>query len=490
MSRVIDEALDRQHLLDLIEERALGHDVLDKTKVQAIREQMERAQARRLQPHYIRSFFLAAFQRLGGRIQERETRRYEISRVPAVVRQRDRQIGTGAPVLNAYERIVFEKELIALRDKPLAEFVCPGHPLLDATIDVLLEQNRDLLRRGTVLVDGQDPGDQIRMLCFLEHSIQDARPNKDGSRRLVSRRLEFVELAEKGNARSAGYAPYLDYSPIDPEDRKGLEPSLSASWLRAGVEESAIAYAIEHVSRQHLEEVRTRTEARVQKTMEAVKERLTREINYWDHRAEELKAQELAGKTPKLNSARARQRADELADRLQKRMLELEQERKLSPLPPIVVGGSVVIPAGLVAKLKGEAASPPDLSKRETKRVELLAMAAVLQAETRAGHRPRDVSNENLGYDIESKDDQRGRLRFIEVKGRVKDAMTVTVTRNEVLTCLNKPEDFYLAVVEVDGQIVDEPRYLLAPFRTEPDFAATSVTYSLPKLFGGVGAKA
>ncbi len=488
MNRVIDESLDRGHLIELIEERALGHDVLDKTKVQAIREQMERAQARRLQPHYIRSFFLAAFERLGGRIHEREPRRYEISRVPAVIRQRDRQIGTGAPVLNTYERIVFEKELIAVVDKPLAEFVCPGHPLLDATIDVLLEQNRDLLRRGTVLVDGQDPGDQIRILYFLEHSIQDARANKDGSRRIVSRRLEFVELTESGNARSAGYAPYLDYRPLDPEDRNRLESSLSPPWLKAGVEESAIAYAIEHVSRQHLEEVRMRTEARVQKTMEAVRERLTREINYWDHRAEELKAQELAGKTPRLNSGKARQRADELADRLQKRMLELEQERQLSPLPPVVVGGAVVVPAALLATLKGEAAAPPDLGKRETERVELLAMAAVLEAETRAGRHPRDVSKQNLGYDIESKDDHRGRLRFIEVKGRAKDATTVTVTRNEVLTCLNKPEDFYLAVVEVDGEVATEPRYLLAPFRTEPDFAATSVIYSLPKLFEEVRA--
>src|SRR5439155_26754184 len=125
---------------------------------------------------------------------------------------------------------------------------------------------------------------------------------------------------------------------------------------------------------------------------EAVKERLTREINYWDHRAEELNAQELAGRTPKLNSAKARQRADELADRLLKRMLELEQERKLSPLPPIVVGGAVVIPAGLLAKLKGEAAAPPDFSKREIERVELIAMAAVLKAERRAGRHPRDVS--------------------------------------------------------------------------------------------------
>ena len=37
--------------------------------------------------------------------------------------------------------------------QPLAAFVCPGHPLLDAAIDLTLERHRDLLRRGTVLVD-------------------------------------------------------------------------------------------------------------------------------------------------------------------------------------------------------------------------------------------------------------------------------------------------------------------------------------------------
>ncbi len=53
-------------LQDLLEERALAHDAMDASRVQRIREDMERAEARRLQPHYIESFFLEAFQRLGG----------------------------------------------------------------------------------------------------------------------------------------------------------------------------------------------------------------------------------------------------------------------------------------------------------------------------------------------------------------------------------------------------------------------------------------
>ena len=61
--------------------------------VERIREEMERAEARKLQPHFIRSFFLEAFAHLGGTIREREPGRFEITHVPAELRHRDRQIG-------------------------------------------------------------------------------------------------------------------------------------------------------------------------------------------------------------------------------------------------------------------------------------------------------------------------------------------------------------------------------------------------------------
>ncbi|WP_425505350.1 DUF3883 domain-containing protein [Thermosulfuriphilus ammonigenes] len=79
-------------------------------------------------------------------------------------------------------------------------------------------------------------------------------------------------------------------------------------------------------------------------------------------------------------------------------------------------------------------------------------MAAVMALERRLGHDPVDASRENLGYDIESVihlDGGREKLRFIEVKGRVSGAPTVTITRNEILCAFNKPDDWGLALVEV-----------------------------------------
>jgi hypothetical protein len=66
--------------------------------------------------------------------------------------------------LRSYERIVFEKELINVPGMPPATLICPGHPLLDVTIDLILEQHRDMLKQGTMLVDPNDSSEDVRVL--------------------------------------------------------------------------------------------------------------------------------------------------------------------------------------------------------------------------------------------------------------------------------------------------------------------------------------
>jgi hypothetical protein len=454
---------------------------MDVTQVRRIREDMERAEARRLQPHFIASFFLEAFKRLGGTAHEREPKRYEVKHVPALIRNRDRAIGRGQPVLQKYERITFEKDLISLPGKPLAAFVCPGHPLLDATIDLVLERHRDLLKRGAALVDENDLGDTPRALLYLEHSIQDARTDRGGNRRIVSRRLQFVEVDPDSTTRSAGWAPYLNYRPLAEDESSIVNNLPQVDWARSTLEAQALEHAAVHLVPDHLNEVRKRKEELIDKTLAAVKDRLTKEIAYWDHRAAQLKEQELAGKTnARLNSGLARQRADDLTARLQRRTGELEQERKLSALPPVALGGALIIPLGLVRKLRGETGTPPTFAM-ETERSEKLAMEAVMEAERDLGNQPHDVSDQKLGYDVESGVPGTGKLRFIEAKGRVAGAQTVTITKNEILTGLNKPEDFILAIGIVNGEHVDL-RYVRPPFQREPDFGVTSVNYDLNEL--------
>ena len=479
---VVDQALDREHLRDLVEGRALTHDSMDVSKVRQIREEMERADARRLQPHFIASFFLEAFKLLGGTIHEREPSRFEIKHVPAVIRNRDRAIGRGQAVLQRYERITFDKTLISIPGKTPAAFVCPGHPLLDSTLDLIIERYRDLLKRGAILVDDADEGVEPRSLLYLEHAIQDARTDRQGNRRIVSKRLQFVEVDVNGQTKNAGPAPYLDYRPLTEEEAAALAKFNSPGWLRQDLEALATEHAAIHLVPQHLGEIRTRREEGIEKTRAAVQDRLTKEINYWDHRAAQLKDQELVGRTnAKLNSGLARQRADDLTGRLQKRLLELEQERKLSALPPVILGGAMIVPIGLLRKLSGKANAAPPAFAIDTETSERIAMDAVMAMERSLGFAPSDVSDQNLGYDIESSIPGTGMLRFLEVKGRVKGAHTITITKNEILTGLNKPEQFILAIVVID-QNATNVRYCRTPFEKEPDFKATSVNYDLDKL--------
>ena len=110
LNLAVAAAVDRSRLQDLMEVRALAHDAMDASRVARIREDIERAEARRLQPNYIESFFVEAFKRLGGAIHHREPRRYEITNLPAPVRDRDRLIGMGEPLARRYERVTFTKD--------------------------------------------------------------------------------------------------------------------------------------------------------------------------------------------------------------------------------------------------------------------------------------------------------------------------------------------------------------------------------------------
>jgi hypothetical protein len=190
-----------------------------------------------------------------------------------------------------------------------------------------------------------------------------------------------------------------------------------------------------------------------------------------------LRQGEKAGKSQaRLNAQLAQQRADDLANRLEQRREKLERERQLSARPPVIVGGALVIPMGM---LLDESTAPEGIDKRIT---EAIAMKAVMEKESRLGHHPRDVSAENLGYDIESFDPRTERLRFLEVKGRRAGADTVTVTKNEILTGINAGEQYYLVVVEVDDGEPHPPCYVQNPFVKEPDFGVTSVNYNLEEL--------
>ena len=485
--QVVDHSMNTEKFRELISENALTEDSMDVSKVMEIREEMERVEAHKLQPHFIEAFFIEAFKSLGGKIHKREHNRYEITSVPFAIRNRDMQIGFGESVLPRYERVCFEKDNCNIPGLIPASLICPGHPLLDATTDLIRERYADALKHGSIFIDEQDFGRDPRLLFYIEDAIQDGVVLPNGNKRIISKNVHFVELKEDGTAKDAGYAPYLDYRAATEDETKAIMDFVKTqTWLTQGVEERAQGYAISEIIPSHFASVRDHKLKMLDKIAKAVKDRMTQEIQYWDFRAIDLREKEAAGKgNQRLTSANAARRAEELEARMQKRLAEIDTERMISAMPPVIVGGSLVIPKGLLHILTHQP-EPDTFSQGDRQAVEYAAMKAVMEIEIRLGNTPVDVSAAKCGYDVESRIPERIRayaraLRMIEVKGRRKGSSTVTVSKNEILTCLNKPDEFILAIVEVEGDNT-KTVYLKKPFKNAPDFTATSVNFDIVDL--------
>ncbi|GAA2381714.1 helicase-related protein [Gordonia cholesterolivorans] len=452
----------------LVTERALARETLDPLEMARLRREMDEATARRLQPHYIAQFFTDAFTALGGRLSKRERHRFQISNVPAPLRHRDiRREHAGRPVTRAYERVTFEPSAVSSGDVR-ADLLAPGHPLLDAVIDSVLDGSADVLAAGATLLDPTDPGAAPRAIFALTSEIV------DGSGTVVSKRFAFVSIDADGSVADAGPAPHLDLQPI-PEDApiRGLD-----SFVGRALTDQALSWAASTAVPRHLSEVRDRVVPDVERTERAVRARLIEQINYLDSEVARRREESAAGKTTRgrrLSPERLERRARELEARLGRRLRELADERVLTARPPRLETAVLVVPAGMLGKSVGRHAA-------DTKATDRRAVDAVLRAECALGRMPEEMPHNNPGYDVLSvpapaADGGRAPSVYIEVKGRVAGADTFFVSYNQVLQGKNTGENHRLAMVSVspDGPDHDEVRYLTDYFR-DVDLANTDVS--------------
>ena len=416
LTEVVDPKIS-EGIPELLKANQLVPSAMADSEIDEMRREMERAEAARLQPHHVEAFFHRAFADVGGSLRMREGHRFEIKRIPSEIKERDRVTGYGQPVVDSYHRVTFDPRYVRVEgNNHLATLLHPGHPLMAATMGVVSDRHHDALRRGAILVDRSDLATQPYVVSLLEHDVTDGRTARDGQPCVVSRRAQYVRIDTDGSITPLSGSPIPNFE-MPTEDELTLAGKILAEpWAQASdLDERVIREASVTIARKHVEEVIKRTTERIDKTERLVRERLTREINYWDQRAFELAEQERAGKKTRLPASQMRERAEVLVRRLDRRLKELEQERDISVRPPRVTGACLVVTQGwLDAQEDPEGA---DARARETTRVERLAVDAVLRVEHALGHQPTEMHHNNPGYDIES--DTGKTLDFIEVKGRV-----------------------------------------------------------------------
>jgi hypothetical protein len=362
----------------------------------------------------------------------------------------------------------------------MASLIHPAHPLMQAVTDLVLEQHRTKLKQGTVLIDPADFGVTARLMFIIDHAVREG----GDPAKVVSRRMQFVEIDAQGHAVQAGWAPHLDMQAADSDDLVLIPDVLSAPWIAKDLEQVALSHASSELVPGHFDEVRVRREEQVDKTLAAVHERLTKEINYWSDRYIKLGEDKAAGKDVRLQLENVQRTIDDLSARKQTREKELVAQRHVVSSTPVIVGGALVVPIGLLMQRRGEVGWTADAAARS--RIEQLAMTAVMDAERALGHDVIDVSAEKCGWDVTAipptKDGKLPVTRHIEVKGRAKGSSTVTVTRNEVLYGLNQQDKFMLAIVQIADDQAEAPRYVRKPFTQEPDWAVTSINLDLGQL--------
>ena len=470
----IDDAIERQKALNQVQNGALAKGEID---INAIRSGMEEANARRLQPYHVSAFFVQAFDHFhGGKIVEREARRFELQKVPEVIRGHAKNLHSY--IHSEYQRICFDKSLIEERGKPNAEFVRPGHPLLDATVSLILKCERNVtLKQGGLLVDDFDGGTDVHILLYVEQVFQ-IEGLEEGERHTVSQEIHFIEIDSSGEARDAGVAPYLNYRPATNEEGQKLTSLRTQGRLESSeLEKKGVQFALENLITPRLKKFRAEHSEQIDAYIAEVRYGLKREIDNLERRinnyirrygTHEQWARALV--QPLQNQHHA------LVERQKARLDQLARQRRVSAKRPLVSGAALIVPAGL---LTGD--QDTIQIKDERRKTEFIAMQAIMDAETALGNEVTDVSSQNLGYDFKSLD-KNGRLRFIEVKGRRADATTVTLTRNELLTALNCGEQYILALVQIEERKPRAPCYVRGYPFSEPDPSAHSVNFKLKDL--------
>ena len=460
LNQIIDESVTIG-IAELMEERALHQEMFAKLDVEGLRALMEEAQERRLQPGFIQNFFVAAFKRLGGKLKPRESERFEISRVPVRIREKALATDRRAPVVENYERVTFKRELRHMEGKPSATLLAPGHPLLDAVIDLTIEDLGASFTQGTIFVDRTDKQKEAPSTVF---AVEQKVVNSLVPPMTVTRHFDFIEVDSDSEGSMSNTAPYLDFEAPTADELIAAQSIINE--MPATVNDDSVArrWAVELGMDASLKSERERVQQRVGKTRIQVKERLNKEINHWDTEHNRLLYSEDKGKSGAVSASTAYERARALESRRDRRLQELDREEALVPMPPVVRGAAIIIPSSLLFVTSEE----PDtaLFAKNRKQVERRAVDLVLACERELGHVPEEMPQNNRGFDIKSRRST-GEIVYIEVKGRIQGSDTFTITSSEVSFAQTQGASHRLALVSVspEGSELDEVRYVFEAFK-------------------------
>jgi superfamily II DNA or RNA helicase len=427
----LDIEVDEEYISRVREDlgESLATKYIDYTR---LREMAEKARENRLIPEYTEAFFKKAFEKAGGKYHERKDRFLAIESIPFEIRQiadEDSFKKRFGAMMRSYAKITFDKD-IGFKTSD-SEFVSFGHPLFEVVLEWVDKTISPDLKKGSVFIDPE--GSLDGYIVFFEGEVED------------------------GTGAVAGKSLFAYYYEPHSGDVKSISPTIM--WDLADGKPSGEVVDVEAIKQRVLPKVI----AGLKEYMEKLNaERLKQgEIKrkYGIRSLEDL-INNLDGELIELNIRKERGENVDIVIRnkieqhrryeISKKELEelIKREQNLTMTNPSFVGIVRVLP-----RAETEEAMYRD------EELERIGMEIAMKFERENEREPEDVSKENLGFDIRSREKD-GKVRYIEVKARA-GIGSVALTQNEWFKAQRLGNDYYLYVVWNAGKDPNTKPYII-----------------------------
>jgi len=416
-----------------------------------IREMQQMAREQRLIPEYTENFFRKAMEKTGGIIRERRNGFLAVDSVPSAVRalaENENFKKTWGVLLRRYPKVTFDKE-IAFRHSD-AEFVCFGHPLFEAMMMHIDQTFSQTLLTGAVFSDPE--GIMDGYIVFYEGEVRDGTGNAAGKR-------VFSFYVQEQKAVPVPASVIWDLAEAEPDSTQLHDTEM----IKTACRTQAITQL--EIYRKELLKERVRQAEIKQKYGVQSLEHLIWKL---DGELIALLERQGQGENPDLLIRNRQERLESYQISLAELKIQIEKEKSLTMSMPMFRAIIRVVPKTAVAP---EMRNDPD--------VERIGMEKAMSYERAHQRVPEDVADQNLGFDIRSRDPRGSEIRYIEVKARAAKA-SVSLTPNEWFKARRFRQDYYLyavmnAVSEPELYIVQNPAENLAPEKK-----IESVRYLIP----------
>ena len=462
-------------------EAALMPEIASTFDASEIARRMNEAKARRLAPGFVAGFFAAAFKDFGGSLQDKESERYKITNVPALLNKLSKTDKSIGELSSQYERVTFKAEYVQLEGAPDAELIAPGSPLMNAVVKGILNQYSDLLGKGTLFIDeNTDAPEEVRMLVCLSQELV----NNFDQAKPLERIVVFAEVLPSGETFFYDTPPFFDFELPDTQLQEKIRRELISGLDFTSLVETGKKVLSERTTTFRLPELKAQVAEQLEKTRTEVIKRMDQEIKFWDNEATAL-AQGTKSNL-KYTAANAKAKANDHRERKLSRLKQIEREGTILIKPPQVLSVSLIVPSSLVSD--EEASSKVVFAKDQEaiKKIERRAVDLVLAVEKKLGFKPKEMPRNNPGFDIDTYREYTGRT-FIEVKGRIDGAEDFIITETEFSHGHTQGDSFILALVKVapgDDATKDQIRYIIDPFKGQlPIWGAKALVLSMKKFW-------